>query len=71
MRFVYLGPPDEPELAGTFHAGTGHWVKGEARNIDDAAAAALLRRHPHWRELDAEDEPIVIAPRPRGRPRKA
>lgn len=69
-RFVYLGPPDE-SVAGNFHVLTGDWITGEPRDIDDAAAVEWLRRHPHWRELDAEDEPIVRAPRPRGRPRKA
>lgn len=69
-RFVYLGPPDE-RVERMFHGLTGEWVTGEPREIGDAAAIERLRRHPHWRELDAEEEPIVMqAPRPRGRPRK-
>ena len=69
MRFVYLGPPDEPNVSGTRHAMTGEWVKGEARDIGDAAAIAWLRRHPHWQAVDAEAVPAP-QPRPRGRPRK-
>jgi hypothetical protein len=57
-RFVYLGPPDE-SVASNHHALTGDWITGEPRDIDDAAAATWLRRHPHWREL-VEDEPAPV-----------
>ena len=54
MRFVYLGPPDEPEIAGTFHAMTGEWVTGEPRDIADPAEIAWLSRHPHWAAVESE-----------------
>jgi hypothetical protein len=79
MHFVYLGPPDEPEVAGTFHAMTGEWVTGEPREISDPEDCAWLKRHPHWAEVvdavaeevegDDAGEPIPVPPR-RGRPRK-
>jgi hypothetical protein len=77
MRFVYLGPPDEPEVMGTTHGASGDWVKGEPRDIADPAVCARLARHPHWAAMDGEafiDPPEVFdaplaAPR-RGRPPK-
>lgn len=81
MRFVYLGPPDEPEVMGTFHGGSGHWVKGEPRDIADPAVCARLARHPHWAAMEGEaycdlpealdDAPSAPAPARRGRPPKA
>lgn len=71
MRFVYLGPPGEPELTGTRHAMTGEWVKGEPRLIADEAAVAWLRSHPHWREVTDAGELAPPAPRRRGRPPRA
>lgn len=73
-RFVYLGPPGE-QVERNFHQLTGEWVTGVPRDIDDAAAVAWLRRHPHWMALDAEDEPEPVrAPEPPrrgpGRPRR-
>lgn len=72
-RFVYLGPSDE-DVHGTVHALTGEWVTGEPREIDDAAAVAWLRRHPHWREVEAAEPAPEPAPQPMrrgpGRPRK-
>jgi hypothetical protein len=56
-RFVYLGPPDE-RVESNFHQLTGDWVTGEPRDIDDAAAVAWLRRHPHWSELVEEPAPV-------------
>ena len=79
MRFVYLGPPDEPEVAGTVHAMTGEWVKDEPREIEDASAIAWLSRHPHWAALEGEafvdapgdaEAPPAPPRRPPGRPRK-
>lgn len=79
MRFVYLGPPDEPSVAGTFHARTGEWVRGVPREISDDAAIARLLRHPHWAavEEEAPDAPgletapeLPDAPKKRGRPPK-
>lgn len=54
-RFVYLGPPDEPEVAGTVSTMTGAWVRGEPRAVEGEAALAWLRRHPHWAEVDPLD----------------
>lgn len=47
MRFVYLGPPDEPEVMETFAFGLD-WVKGQPVDIGDLDVAAALRRHPHF-----------------------
>lgn len=69
MRFVYIGPPDEPGVPGTRHAMTGEWVTGEPRLIEDEAAIAWLRSHPHWREVEEDGALTPPAPR-RGRPRK-
>lgn len=78
MRFVYMGPPDEPETVGASHGLTGEWVKGEPRDIEDASHVAFLGRHPHWAALEGEafvdapedaDEAPPAAPR-RGRPPK-
>ena len=55
--FVYIGPPDEPHVDGVFNTLTGEWVKGVARDIDDAVSIAWLRRHPHWREVVEGEEP--------------
>lgn len=52
-RFVYLGPPDE-RVERNLHGLTGEWVTGDPRDIDDAAAVAWLRRHPHWQEVALE-----------------
>lgn len=81
MRFVYLGPPDEPEVAGTVQHLTGEWVKGEPRDIDDPSHVAWLARHPHWAAMEGEafvdppgeDDAPPPAPSKRGpgRPRKA
>lgn len=73
-RFVYLGPPGE-QVSGTVHAMTGAWMTGEPRDIDDGAAIAWLRRHPHWQELSEaeapESEPASFpVRRGPGRPRK-
>ena len=78
MRFVYLGPPDEPEIAGTFHALTGEWVKGEPREVSEPDACAWLARHPHWAPVVDEapshgggfDAHVPVAPARRGRPPK-
>jgi hypothetical protein len=79
VRFVYVGPPDEPDVAGTFSALSGEWVRGVPRDIDDPDVAARLGKHPHWRLVDDEaheDEPAGVvevapaAPRRRGRPSK-
>jgi hypothetical protein len=40
-----------------FNTLTGEWVKGVAREIDDAVSIAWLRRHPHWREVVEGEEP--------------
>jgi len=61
MRFVYLGPPCEPEVEGTFHGLTGEWLVGVPREIADPAQAAVLGRHPHWAvapEVDEVEEPV-------------
>lgn len=47
MRFVYLGPPDEPEVWET-HAFGQDWVKGQPADAGDPEAVARLLRHPHW-----------------------
>lgn len=80
MHFVYLGPPDEPEVAGTFHAMTGKWLTGEPREISNSEACAWLKRHPHWAEVvDAVaeevegggfDAHVPVVPARRGRPRR-
>ena len=79
MRFVYLGPPDEPEIAGTFHAMTGEGVTGEPRDVDGASAIAWLSRHPHWAAMEGEayvdppgdaEAPPEAPKRGPGRPRK-
>lgn len=74
-RFVYIGPPDEPLVSGTFHAGSGEWVRGVPREIADEATAARLRKHPHWRaEGEAEQAGAAsaapVTPKRRGRPPK-
>lgn len=71
MRFVYLGPPDEPELPGTVHGMTGEWLKGEPRDIEEPSAIAWLARHPHWAALEGEafiDPEPPAQPKRRGRP---
>lgn len=78
MRFVYLGPPDEPEVTGTSHGHSGEWVKGEPRDIADPAVCAVLARHPHWAAMEGEAfvdppedfGPPAEAPKRRGRPPK-
>ena len=79
MRFVYLGPPDEPDVRGTVHGLSGEWVTGVPREISDQEVAAWLGKHPHWRLVDDEadeDGPAGEAdaapavPRRRGRPPK-
>ena len=80
MRFVYLGPPDEPEVVGMTHGLTGDWVTGEPRDIENTSHIALLSRHPHWAAMegeaftdppgDAEAAPAPVRRGP-GRPRKA
>lgn len=82
MRFVYLGPPDEPDVAGTIHAMTGEWEKGVPREVAEPAAVAWLSRHPHWAAVEDEAAEAVegggfdahVADEPaharRGRPRK-
>ncbi len=74
MRFVYLGPAGEPDVAETLAFGIS-WVRGVAREVADPAVAARLGMHPHFRLEDDEAEGEGVetpppAPRPRGRPRK-
>lgn len=73
MRFVYLGPVDEPGVIGTVAFGL-EWVRGEPREVDPDLAMRL-GVHPHFRlendEAEGEgDDAPPPAPRPRGRPRK-
>lgn len=58
MRFVYRGPPDEPECPGTMQALTGKWVTGVPREIADPAHIAWLSRHPHWEVTEAKALPV-------------
>lgn len=80
MRFVYLGPPDEPEVVANSHHLTGEWVKGEPREIEDPSHIAWLSRHPHWAAMEGEafidppgahdDAPPAPDAKKRGRPPK-
>jgi hypothetical protein len=81
VRFVYLGPPDEPKCAGVTNALTGVWVTGEPRDIEDPSHIAWLARHPHWAAMEGEafvdppgtfeEAPPAEQPKRRGRPPKA
>lgn len=53
MRFVYLGPPDEPDVMETIAFGL-EWVKGQPMEVGDLDVVARLRRHPHW-GLEGDD----------------
>lgn len=80
MRFVFLGPPDEPDVLETVAFGLA-WVRGVPQEVADGGIAAALARHPHFHDVSEEDEaPGIEAPpegeaapvmrRRPGRPRK-
>lgn len=73
MRFVYIGPEHEPEVAETVAFGMT-WQRGVPQAVAEDIAARL-GMHPHFRLEDDEaegegDDAPPPAPRPRGRPRK-